>query len=95
MTDKLLASFLNSACLFNHVAHTSSNFCVNCDNLKSELQKKHDELKSAYLIIHVLQKEVKSSNVSDCINVLEQKYRNNNFIHKECCESNTNDWIQV
>lgn len=34
--------------------------CTNCKNFKGELQKVHDELKSAYLIIDLLHNEVKA-----------------------------------
>jgi hypothetical protein len=77
------------------VANISNTFCTNCNNLKSELQKIQDELKSAQLIIHILQKEVKLSKACECISASEHECSANNFSRKDCSESSTNDWIQV
>jgi hypothetical protein len=67
MADTLVACSPSSACLFNNVANTSNTFCTNCENLRSELQIIQDELKSAQLIIDMLQNEAKLSNGSECI----------------------------
>jgi hypothetical protein len=95
MADTIVASSPSSASLFNNVVNISSTLCINCDNLKSELQKLQDELKSAQLIIDVLQKEAKSSNASECISASEHECRANYSYRKECGESSTSDWIQV
>jgi hypothetical protein len=49
---------MGSTSLFNNVANIS-NTRINCDNLKSEIQKLQDELKTAQLIIDILQNEAK------------------------------------
>jgi hypothetical protein len=85
---------MSSTSLFNNVANISSTR-INCDNLKSELQKLQDELKTAQLIIDILQKEAKSSNASQCISASEHECRVNYPERKECDESGTSDWIQV
>jgi hypothetical protein len=95
MADTLVASSPSSACLFNNVANISNTFCTNCDNLRSKLQKIQDELKSAQLIVDILQKEAKLSNTSECISASENECSAKNFSRKECSESSTNDWIQV
>jgi hypothetical protein len=77
------------------VANISNTFCTNCNNLRSELQKIQDELKSAQLIIDILQEEAKLSNPSECISALEHDCSANIISRKECSESSTNNWIQV
>jgi hypothetical protein len=59
MADTIVVSSVSSANLCTNVANISSTLCINCDNLKSELQKLQDELKSAQLIIDILQSEAK------------------------------------
>jgi hypothetical protein len=76
---------MSSNSLFNNVANISSTR-INCDNLKSELQKLEDERKTAQLIIDILQKEAKSSNASDCISASEHACRVNYAYRKECNE---------
>jgi hypothetical protein len=85
---------MSSTSLLNNVANISSTR-INCDNLKSELQKLQDELKTAQLITDKLQKEAKSSNASEYIRAPEHDCRVNYPYHKECDESSTTDWIQV
>jgi hypothetical protein len=95
MADTIEASSMNSTSLFNIVANIGSTRHINCDNLKSELQKLQDELKTAQLLIDILQKEAKSNNVSERISAPEHDCRVNYPYHKECDESSTSDWIQV
>lgn len=95
MADTTVGSGPSSDSLCNNVANISSTFCINCDHLKSELQKLQDELKSAQLIIDILQQEAKSSNTSECISASKHECRANCSYHKECDESSTSDWIQV
>jgi hypothetical protein len=68
MVDAIVAFSVSSACLCTSAANINSTLCINCENLKSDLQKLQDELKSAQLII--LQSEAKS-NASERISASE------------------------
>jgi hypothetical protein len=91
MADTIEASNMSSTSLFNNVANITSTHCINCNNLKSEVQKLQDELKTAQLIIDILQRVAKSSNASECISASEHECTVNYLYRKECDESSTSD----
>jgi hypothetical protein len=87
MADGMEASSSSSNILCNNVVHSSGTSCLSCINLKSELQRVQDDLKTAQFIIELLQKEVSSPSEQDS---------SGNYIHrKECGECDTDDWRQV
>jgi hypothetical protein len=71
MADKVEVSGMSSTGLLDKVFNISSTPCINCNNLKGEFLKLQDELKTVQLIIDILQKEAKLSNVSECISASE------------------------
>jgi hypothetical protein len=70
MAEGIEASNTSCISLFNNIANISGSRCLSYAILKSELQKLQDELKTAQLVIDLLQKEVRSKNV-ECINTSE------------------------
>jgi hypothetical protein len=60
MANGIEVSNKSSISLFNNVLNISGIPCLSCVNLKSELQKVQDELKTAQLVIDLLQKEITS-----------------------------------
>jgi hypothetical protein len=71
--------------------------CGNCKALKCELQKTHDELKSAQLIIDLLVKEVNFTKASTgaSTNSYQRKYNCTGFSSDESNGAGTNKWIPV
>ncbi|PNF41874.1 hypothetical protein B7P43_G15717 [Cryptotermes secundus] len=86
MADGIEASSSSSIILSNNIVHSGTS-CLSCINLKSELQRVQDDLKTAQFIIELLQKEVSSTS--------EQEFSRNYIHRKECGECDTDDWRQV
>jgi hypothetical protein len=87
MADDIDASSVSSNILCNNAVHRSGTSCLSCKNLKEELQRVQDDLKTAQFIIELLRKELSSTS---------EQESSGKYIHsKECDECDNDEWRQV
>jgi hypothetical protein len=78
------------------INQNNSNMCCNnCIKLKSELQIIQDELKSALLIIDLLQEEINSTEMSKNVSTNYVNNVDNESVSEEHNDADLNTWIQV
>jgi hypothetical protein len=97
MANGAVVSDCSSPCFTSFYQSNLSDSCENCKASKCELQKTHDELKSAQLIIDLLVKEVnfiKASTGASMSNY-QRKYNGANFRSDEKNVAGANKWIPV
>jgi hypothetical protein len=97
MVDGTVVSDCSSLCFTSIYQPKHRDFYENYKILKCELQKTHDELKSAQLIIDLLVKEINFTKASmgASTNRSQSYYNDADFSSNESSGAGINNWISV
>ena len=97
MADCAVGSDCGSSYIISNYQSKCGDSCENCKVLKFELQKTHDELKSARLITDLLAKEVDITEASTraSVNSYLRKYNGADYSSDVSSGASTSRWISI